>query len=131
MSYTYIPRSLEPVLKKAVGQFPAVVLVSPCQSGKATIIDIRYPDNISKRVKLPKVCITRAPALRGAGCMLLIACLSCQVSRRLRRYCGQALLSRGDRHGFNLGIHLGTFFLYSMYSSPNFFSNPGSSEKLK
>jgi hypothetical protein len=38
MSETYIPRSLEPVLKKAVNQFPIVVLVGPRQSGKTTLL---------------------------------------------------------------------------------------------
>src|SRR3989344_3260219 len=34
----YIQRSLEPVLKKAIQQFPAVVLTGPRQSGKTTIL---------------------------------------------------------------------------------------------
>lgn len=34
----YIHRSLEPVLKKAVKQFPAVVLTGPRQAGKTTIL---------------------------------------------------------------------------------------------
>jgi uncharacterized protein len=38
MSPTYLTRSLEPVLKKAVSQFPAVVLVGPRQSGKTTLL---------------------------------------------------------------------------------------------
>ncbi|MDI6769428.1 MAG: ATP-binding protein [Anaerolineales bacterium] len=44
MSQTYIPRSLEPVLKKAVSQFPAVVLVGPRQSGKTTLLKHLYWD---------------------------------------------------------------------------------------
>ena len=38
MDQTYLSRSLEPVLKKAVSQFPAVVLVGPRQSGKTTLL---------------------------------------------------------------------------------------------
>lgn len=33
--------------------------------------------------------------------------------------------------GFTLGIHLGTFRLYSRYSSPNLFTKPGSSDNTK
>jgi predicted AAA+ superfamily ATPase len=44
MSQTYIPRSLEPVLKKAVSQFPAVMLVGPRQSGKTTLLKQLFGD---------------------------------------------------------------------------------------
>jgi predicted AAA+ superfamily ATPase len=37
MSQTYIKRSLEPVLKKAAAEFPAVVLTGPRQSGTTTL----------------------------------------------------------------------------------------------
>jgi len=38
VSPVYIKRSLEPVLKKAVSEFPAVVLTGPRQSGKTTLL---------------------------------------------------------------------------------------------
>ncbi len=40
----YIQRSLEPVLWKAVGQFPAVVLTGPRQSGKTTLLKHLFAD---------------------------------------------------------------------------------------
>ena len=38
MSETYIPRSLETMLEKAVREFPAAVVVGPRQSGKTTLL---------------------------------------------------------------------------------------------
>lgn len=38
MSQQYITRTLEPVLRKAISEFPAVILTGPRQSGKTTLL---------------------------------------------------------------------------------------------
>ena len=38
MTHNYIKRSLEPVLKQALSEFPAIVLTGPRQSGKTTLL---------------------------------------------------------------------------------------------
>jgi predicted AAA+ superfamily ATPase len=42
MVHNYIKRSLETVLKKAVSEFPAVVLTGPRQSGKTTLLKVLF-----------------------------------------------------------------------------------------
>lgn len=44
MSSNYIPRSLEPVITKALTEFPVVVLMGPRQSGKTTLLQHLFGD---------------------------------------------------------------------------------------
>ena len=44
MVHNYIKRSLETVLKKAVSEFPAVVLTGPRQSGKTTLLKVLFEE---------------------------------------------------------------------------------------
>jgi uncharacterized protein len=68
----YIPRSLEPVLKRAVSEFPAVVVTGPRQSGKTTLLkhlfgeEYRYlslelPDVRAAAVEDPRSFLARFP----------------------------------------------------------------------
>jgi predicted AAA+ superfamily ATPase len=45
MKQRFIPRSLEPVLKRASHEFPAVVLTGPRQSGKTTLLKELFKDS--------------------------------------------------------------------------------------
>ncbi|MBM3311885.1 MAG: ATP-binding protein [Candidatus Aminicenantes bacterium] len=45
MSRPYIKRSLEPVLKRAANEFPAIVLTGPRQSGKTTLLKHLFGDS--------------------------------------------------------------------------------------
>lgn len=57
----YISRSLEPVLERAVGEFPSVVLTGPRQSGKTTVLKRLFEDRFRYvSLELPDV---RATAL--------------------------------------------------------------------
>ncbi len=41
---SYVHRSIEPVLKQMAGQFPAVTVTGPRQSGKSTLLQHVFPD---------------------------------------------------------------------------------------
>lgn len=45
MQHKYITRSLEPVIKKAASEFPAVFLTGPRQSGKTTLLKALFGDH--------------------------------------------------------------------------------------
>jgi len=66
MPIQYIKRSIEPVLKQAVKEFPAVVLVGPRQSGKTTLLRYLFGERF-KYVSLepPDVRITAIEDPRG------------------------------------------------------------------
>jgi len=68
----YVPRSLEPILKRAVSEFPAVVITGPRQSGKTTLLkhlfgqEYRYlslelPDVRAAALEDPRSFLARFP----------------------------------------------------------------------
>ena len=66
MTSAYIRRSLERTLKKAVSEFPAVVLTGPRQSGKTTLLQHLYGERLQYvSLEPPDVCAGAADDPRG------------------------------------------------------------------
>ncbi len=66
MAWRYLKRSLEPVLKRAALQFPAVVLTGPRQSGKTTLLKHLFGDTHGYvSLELPDVRAAAAADPRG------------------------------------------------------------------
>ncbi len=65
MPRSYIARALEPVLRKAARQFPAVVLTGPRQSGKTTLLKHIFGDSGYVSLEPPDVQAAAAADPRG------------------------------------------------------------------
>jgi len=62
----YIPRALEPVLRKAAAQFPALFLTGPRQSGKTTSLKHVFGD-VAAYVSLEPPDVSAAAAADPRG----------------------------------------------------------------
>ncbi len=65
LAINYIERSLEPVLKQAAKDFPAVLLTGPRQSGKTTLLRHLFEDYAYMSLELPDVRASASADPRG------------------------------------------------------------------